>query len=181
MTEQDTRFSLHESTQIEQADIEAVYSKAFPDEDLVPLLRELWQSPEQVLSLVATIEGELVGHAMFTRCSLAPEPAAMALLGPVAVRPDQQAAGVGSALIREGLRRLAEQGTTMVCVLGDPNYYGRFGFEPTQAVEPPYTAPDLPAEWGGAWQTIALRDAGKHLGGRLRVPQAWDRESLWLP
>jgi putative acetyltransferase len=181
MSTHDAPPELRASTPAEHADIEAIYPQAFPEEDLIPVLRELWQDPEQVLSLVATTESELVGHAVFTRCSLAPEAAAMALLGPVAVRPDHQGAGIGSALIRDGMRRLGEEGAAMVCVLGDPNYYGRFGFESCTAVEPPYTAPKLPVEWEGAWQSIALSEAGKHLQGRLLVPRAWDHEALWLP
>ena len=175
------QIAIREEASVDRAIIEALYPQAFPGEDLLPVLGELWQDPEHVLALVATIEGELVGHAVFTRCSLAPEGAAIALLGPVAVRPDHQGAGVGSALIRDGFRRLSEEDAAMICVLGDPNYYGRFGFEPSAAVEPPYTAPELPAEWEGAWQSIALRETGKHLQGRLVVPAAWDHESLWLP
>ena len=181
MTPPDTQFLVRESKACEQARVEAIYPLAFPDEDLVPLLRDLWREPEHILSLVAERDDVLVAHAIFTRCSLSPEPASLALLGPIAVQPDQQGRGAGSALILEGFRRLREEGAAMVCVLGDPAYYSRFGFEASRSVEPPYSASDLPGEWEGAWQSIVLAVTGAGLRGRLLVPAAWDHESLWLP
>ncbi|MGC1302238.1 MAG: N-acetyltransferase, partial [Caulobacteraceae bacterium] len=49
-------------------------------------------------------------------------------LGPVSVRPDRQRTGIGSAVIRDGLRRLRGMGAQGCVVFGDPGYYGRFGF-----------------------------------------------------
>jgi putative acetyltransferase len=54
-------------------------------------------------------------------------------LGPVSVRPDRQRSGVGSALIREALRQARQEGWDAVFVLGDPNFYRRFGFDPGSA------------------------------------------------
>ena len=51
-------------------------------------------------------------------------------LGPVSVRPDMQGQGIGTALIREALMRLRAAGAVGCVVLGDPAYYGRFGFAP---------------------------------------------------
>jgi putative acetyltransferase len=161
--------------------VEAIYPQAFPDEDLVPLLHDLWRDPGSILSLVAVSDNELVAHAVFTRCSLAPKPAPVALLGPVAVHPDRQGLGIGGALIRHGLERLAGEGMAAVCVLGDPAYYSRFEFEAPHGIEPPYSPPVPPREWQGAWRCIALDERGKNLNGRLVVPAAWDHESLWLP
>jgi putative acetyltransferase len=160
--------------------VEAIYPQAFPDEDLVPLLRDLWRDPGSILPLVALTGNELVAHAMFTRCTIN-NTAGVALLGPIAVQPDWQGRGLGSALIRDGFQRLAQERVTLVCVLGDPGYYGRFGFAASNAVKPPYTARDLPEEWQGAWQTLALKESGERIEGRLQVPAAWDHESLWLP
>ena len=181
MTEANPDFSLRISTPGDQAAFLSIYPLAFPNEDMVPLLRELWQEPENCLSLVVFAGEEPAGHAMFTRCNLHPESAPVALLGPVAVRPDQHGHGLGSALIQEGLRRLRQEGTALVCVLGDPAYYSRFGFEPTRRILPPYGPSVPPPEWEGAWQSIALTDAAASLSGRLVVPRAWDNESLWLP
>ena len=165
----------------DEAAIAGFYPLAFPDEDLVPLLNELWQQPDSILSLVATSEDVAVGHAMFSYCTIAGDTASIALLGPVAVHPDHQSSGLGSQLITEGLNTLRNRNTAVVCVLGDPSYYSRFGFQPTPTLVPPYSPETPPAEWEGAWQSLALNSAGEHLGGRLRVPGPWDHEELWLP
>ena len=165
----------------QQADIPAIetlYPAAFPDEDLLPLVRELLPDSENVLSLVATIESELVGHAVFTRCGVEGSHGVASLLGPVAVLPGRQKQGIGSALIRAGLEQLDEQGTELVCVLGDPEYYGRFGFTPDALLEPPYR---LPAEWADAWQSQYLGRPGQPRRGILAVPKQWLQPALWAP
>lgn len=158
--------------------IEELYPKAFPDEDLLPLVRELLREDSVVLSLVGISDRALVGHAMFTICSIAGRRDKVALLGPLAVAPDRQRQGIGSAIVCAGLRRLEDAGTRQVYVLGDPAYYGRFGFEPDHGVLPPYP---LPKEWQGAWQSLGLRDSGPPLCGKLSVPQSWRRPDLWAP
>jgi putative acetyltransferase len=84
------------------------------------------------LSLVAEEDGHVVGHVLFTRMRVRDgERAHDALaLAPVAVRPERQKAGIGSALIRDGLKRARALGHRVVIVLGHRTYYPRFGFEP---------------------------------------------------
>ena len=79
-------------------------------------------------SLVADESG-IVGHVAFSRVLIDGHDPNWYGLGPVAVTPEQQGRGIGSALIREGLERLRQQGAGGVVVLGDPAFYGRFGFE----------------------------------------------------
>ncbi len=81
------------------------------------------------LSLVAVQDGEIVGHAAFSPVRIDGVDGGWLGLGPVSVRPDQQRKGVGQALIREGLSQLGSLRATGCVVLGDPAYYGRFGFE----------------------------------------------------
>lgn len=81
------------------------------------------------LALVAAEEERIFGHVMFTRHNL-DDGTQVLLLAPLAVRPDMQNRGIGAALVREGLRRGAEAGFGSVVLLGDPAYYGRFGFRP---------------------------------------------------
>jgi putative acetyltransferase len=81
------------------------------------------------LSLVAIEEGVIVGHAAFSPVQIAGALDDWYGLGPVSVRPDRQRSGIGQALIREGLRRLKSAMAAGCVVLGDPAYYGRFGFE----------------------------------------------------
>ncbi|MGA9541355.1 MAG: N-acetyltransferase [Methyloceanibacter sp.] len=156
--------------------IEALYPAAFPDEDLVPLVRDLQELA--AISFVGLANNGLVAHAAFTPCSLAGRGDNVALLGPVAVAPDRQRQGIGSALLRAGLRHLQNAGTGWVFVLGDPGYYGCLGFKPDDDVRPPYR---LPEEWRGAWQSLSLSEHKTPLRDQLTVPQAWRRQALWTP
>lgn len=158
--------------------IEALYPAAFPEEDLIPLVRDLLQDQTACMALVAILDGQLVGNVIFTRCAVAGSAARVALLGPLAVQPAWQRQGVGGALVRDGLRQLGEEGVGRVLVLGDPAYYGRFGFRQETRIVPPFP---LPEAWAAAWQSMALGDAGGELAGRLEVPPAWRRPELWGP
>lgn len=162
----------------DQASIEALYPDAFPDEDLLPLLRELSQEGPAVLSLVGIIESSLVGHIVFTTCSVTGSIDKVALLGPLAVAPAWQRKGIGKAIVSTGLKWLENDNVTYVCVLGDPAYYSRFGFKPETHVAPPYP---LPAEWRDAWQSISLLGASPPQPGKLCVPQPWLQPALWGP
>ncbi len=166
---------IRESTGDDDAAIFAMYPRAFPDEDLVPVVSELLDDRSITLSLVAASDHEIVGNVIFTDCTVECSNARVALLAPLAVAPEHQRQGVGSALVRDGLQRLRDEGYAFVCVLGDPAYYGRLGFVPEQRVEPPYP---IPAEWADAWQSQHLGDA-KAIDGRFRVPPPWQHEALW--
>ena len=98
---------------------------------LVDSLRELI-TPSSGLSLVAELNGQVVGHVMFTP-SLLDAPRKLIevqVLSPLGVLPEHQKQGIGSALVRHGLRVLADRGATAVFLEGDPRYYARFGFVP---------------------------------------------------
>lgn len=103
------------------------------------------------LSLGAYVGDELVGHVLFTEARAGTLPAV--LLAPLAVLPEWQRRGVGSALARTGLDVSREMGFAVALVLGHPAYYPRFGFEPAipHGVRPPY--PVDPAE---AWMVAEL-------------------------
>lgn len=162
----------------DKAALESLYPQAFPDEDLLPLLRDLLQDSVNVVSLVATDETQVVGHIVFTLCGVTGSSAKAALLGPLAVAPDWQRQGVGTQLVRAGLRHLVDADVELVLVLGDPAYYGRLGFSPESHVEPPYA---LPAEWSGAWQSHYLVSGAGPYAGKLIVPALWRRPELWAP
>lgn len=81
------------------------------------------------VSLIAIEDGdELVGHVAFSPVKIDGTHDGWFGMGPVAVWPECQRTGVGSKLVRAGLERLRENGARGVVVLGDPAYYGRFGF-----------------------------------------------------
>jgi putative acetyltransferase len=169
---------IRESREGDRTAIEQLYPAAFPTEDLIPLVRRLLADPGITLSLVATGDEQVIGHAILTRCALSDSSRRAALLGPVAVAPAAQRQGVGSALIEAGLRRLKDAGVGVVCVLGDPGYYGRFGFNPGCRISPPY---DLPADWHDAWQCLALDHHGLPANAALLIPPPWDDAALWGP
>ena len=101
------------------------------------------------LSLVAEWDGEVVGHAAFSPAHVGGDSGWVAL-GPVAVRPDRQREGIGARLIEAGLAQL-RGGAPGCVVLGDPGYYGRFGFRPAAGLRwGEVTAPHLQVlVWSG--------------------------------
>jgi putative acetyltransferase len=172
------KIEIRESVPSDLASIERLYPAAFPDEDLLPLVKELLLDSSIVLSLVGNIDTSLAGHIIFTKCGIAETTANVALLGPLAIAPAWQRQGIGGAMIRAGSQRLTDAGVTQVFVLGDPAYYSRSGFAPDADVAPPYP---LPTEYDGAWQSISLRDTGPPLRGKLSVPSPWLHPTLWGP
>jgi putative acetyltransferase len=85
------------------------------------------------LSLVAEVEGRVVGHILFSpvvTAATSPGRVVPSGLGPMAVVPEQQRRGIGAALIDAGLTRLRAEGCPFIVVLGHHEYYTRFGFVP---------------------------------------------------
>jgi len=121
------------------------------------------------LTLVAVLDGVLVGHVMCSRGHVGEQP--HVALGPIGVLPRCQRRGVGSALMHAALGAadaLDEQG---VFLLGDPGYYTRFGFEPGVAVG---VTPPEPA-WGEHFQVRRLTAWDSSARGVFRYPAAFDR------
>jgi putative acetyltransferase len=129
---------IRESRPDDSVAIESLYPEAFPDEDLLPLVRDLLNDTVVATSLVGTIDARIVGHVVFTRCGVVGNNVNASLLGPLAVAPAWQRKGIGSAIVHAGLRWLEDSDVNLVLVLGDPAYYGRLGFLPESAVEPPF-------------------------------------------
>lgn len=86
------------------------------------------------LSLVARRRGQVIGHAAFSPVQITGGAARWYGLGPLSVDPVHQGIGVGTALVWHGLRTLRQLGAAGVVVLGEPAYYGRFGFRSTPAM-----------------------------------------------
>ena len=112
------------------SDIRGVNLRAFGGEVEARLVDDLRSGGYARLSLIAEEAGRIIGHILFSEAVIrtgSAETKALAL-GPVAVAPEHQGHGVGSALIREGLDRCARMGQRIVVLLGHPGYYPRFGF-----------------------------------------------------
>jgi putative acetyltransferase len=110
--------------------IDAVNRAAFASATEAAIVDVLRSSAENVTSLVAEEDGEILGHIMFSPVQLigAADVCATAL-APMAVTPDRQRAGIGSALVRAGLEECRRLGIDAVFVVGHPTYYPRFGFK----------------------------------------------------
>jgi putative acetyltransferase len=131
--------------------IRAVHLAAFPTSAEADLVTRLHEDHDSRISLVAEQAGEIVGHAMLSRMSVSAGSRAFRALGlgPVAVLPGTQGSGVGSELIRSSLAIASALGEEVVFVLGEPDYYSRFGFS-AEAAAPfasPYAGPFFMALW----------------------------------
>jgi putative acetyltransferase len=112
------------------AAIREVNDLAF-DQPLEGRIVEALRAHDAVLvSLVAVVDGQVVGHILFSPASVAG--CTGAALGPMAVRPEHQRRGIGAALIDAAMTRLAGAGCPFVVVLGHTEYYPRFGFVPAK-------------------------------------------------
>lgn len=81
------------------------------------------------ISLVAEIDRKVVGHIAFSPVTISDGTTGWYGLGPISVLPDYQRQGIGKALINEGLSLLKDLGAQGCALVGDPNYYKRFGFK----------------------------------------------------
>ena len=123
------------------AAIRSVHIAAFPTPAEADLVEQLRSDGCTAISLVAEDEGKIVGHILFSRMSVDADGRELRGLGlaPVAVAPDRQRTGIGSILIEAGIDRARSVGAQIIFVLGEPGYYGRFGFDPKSAA--PFTSP----------------------------------------
>ena len=114
------------------AAIRSVNHAAFPEPAEADAVDALRANGKATVSLVAVQADRVVGHILFSPVTIGsgghPYPALG--LGPMAVLPDVQRAGIGSRLVTEGLVHCSQAGVGCVVVLGHPTYYPRFGFVP---------------------------------------------------
>jgi putative acetyltransferase len=121
---------------------------SFPEDNEARLVDMLRDSESYVngLSIVAEKDGEVVGHILFTKLTIeSSEGDFVALsLAPLAVKPNFQGQGIGSGLIKEGIKKCKSLGYKAIVVVGHPEYYPRFGFSPARekGLELPFPVPD---------------------------------------
>lgn len=137
-----TQFQTRIETYADIAGIRSVETEAFPSHAEADLVDRLREDGSAVLSLIAVLDRQIIGHAMFSRMQ---EPRGSLGLGPVAVLSAHRGRGVAAGLIGEGLSRAKADGWAAIFVLGDPAYYGRFGFSAALAAGfgSPYAGPHL--------------------------------------
>lgn len=112
------------------------------------------------VSLVADVDGRVVGHILFSRVTVLTEVGTVPALSlaPMAVLPDRQRQGIGKELVRAGLNVCREKGHDLVLVLGHPDFYQSFGFssELAREIESPFGG-------GEAWMGLRLNAAASEL------------------
>lgn len=125
------------------------------------------------LSLVAELEGAIVGHVMISRVTLVDGETRHVAhsMAPVAVAPDHQGRGTGGAMIRRGIALAEDRGLPMVLLEGDPAYYRRFGFEHSVRHGIHFDLPEwAPAE---AAQVVILTSYDPTIRGKVEYPPAF--------
>jgi putative acetyltransferase len=150
--------------------IRQVNEAAFGCADEAGIIEALRIESVVLLSVVAELDGPIVGHILFSRMSIETPTGAVAAvaLAPMAVLPQHQRQGIGGKLIRYGLDTLRGLGERVVIVVGHPGYYPRFGFSTGRArsLESPFP-PD-------AFMALELtRDALDGIHGQVRYPHAF--------
>lgn len=160
--------SIRPATPRDRDAIRLVEQNAFGQQAEAGLVDALIAADDAIVELVAEEDGQIIGHILFSRLFVQEggrEFPAVAL-APLAVDPSFHGTGIGGALIREGHIRLKAAGETLSIVLGDPAYYGRFGYAHARAA-------GFESVWqGDALQALAWGEAPKT--GRLAYATAFD-------
>jgi len=120
------------------------------------------------VSLVAVLDDQVVGHIAFSKARVGESDAVWALLGPVAVLPDFQGRGIGRTLVEAGLAELRASDSAGCVLVGDPGFYGRFGFTTFPQLE----YPGVPHEY-----VLGLPLAGSEPSGEIRANEAFSIEA----
>ncbi len=151
----------------DRADIRDVELQAFGQPAEADLVEALVAGGDTVLELVATQEGEIVGHILFSRLIVenGTDRFPAVALAPLSVKPKRQDSGIGTALVEAAHALLKDAGETLSVVLGEPSYYGRFGYAHERAAG---FASDYQCE---ALQALAWGDAPA--SGRLVYARAF--------
>lgn len=178
--------NIRNSTEADLPEIRRVHETAFGPEagssvaDLtIELLHDTTAQP--LLSLVAYDSQTLIGHVLFTRVRISGsrKPTCALILAPLAVMPERQRQDVGTQLVKRGLALLEESGCELVFVLGHPEYYPRFGFQPAGRVglSAPYPIPEENSE---AWMVLELAKGGMaNVHGKVQCAAALSKPEHW--
>ena len=139
------------------------------------------QSAKPLLSLVATANGNVIGHILFTNTQLkhSQRMVSSAILAPLSVHPEHQNKGIGGQLIKEGLKQLKAMGVELVFVLGHPGYYPKHGFSTAgiKGFDAPYP---IPPENSDAWMVQELHPGIiGGVGGQVICADALNDPKYW--
>ncbi|MEJ8570892.1 N-acetyltransferase [Microbaculum marinum] len=160
---------VREETGADTATIHNLVTCAFDSGLEARLVDRLRADGDLVLSLVAELNGKIVGYAGFSRLAIQGRALKATALAPVAVARTYRRRGIATALVREGIRRLEEADENLVFVLGDPPFYQRFGFDGRVARQ-------YCAQWSGpAFMALELaRRVEPDSRPKVQYPAAFD-------
>jgi len=149
--------------------IRDVHLRAFPTRAEADLVDQLVADGDAVLSIVGVDNG-IVGHVLLSRMNVIADGQALDALGlaPVAVVPDRQGEGIGSALIEAAVGEAKSTGVQMLFLLGEPGFYRRFGF--TAAAAKPFKSPYA----GPYFQALPLVELQRARSGVAKYVPAFD-------
>ena len=119
-----------------------VHRRAFETDAEARLVDALRGQVSPAISLVATVEQRVVGHVLLSMATVDGAAGTAMGLAPLAVLPDWQGQGIGGELVVAGLQACREIERPVVFVLGEPRYYGRFGFQPAPVLGLRYGGPE---------------------------------------
>ena len=164
-----------------------VHVDAFRDphgHQVAQLVQDLVVDPTAMplLSLVAEVGGDIVGHVLLTHASIDPpgQTGSIQLLAPLAVRCDHQQRGIGTRLVEEALTCSVEGGVQLVFVLGHPSYYPRFGFRPAGRVGLDAPFPIEPHN-APAWMVLELHPGViGSVSGVVRCAASLNHAEHWI-
>jgi putative acetyltransferase len=167
------KIEIRTETAADAPGIEAVTIAAFvhaphtsrTEQHIVGALR---RAGKLTVSLVADANGKVIGHVAVSPVSISDGTSAWFGLGPLSVTPEHQRCGVGSRLMREALRILREQGAAGCVLLGEPDYYARFGFQ----VDPNLVLPGIPP---GYFQALPFDSSRPH--GTVSYHEAFNAQN----
>jgi len=122
---------IREEKQQDYDTVRSVNNQVFGQPDEGRIVDKLREACKETISLVAVSGGKIVGHIFFSPVTIKHEDKHVIGMGlaPLAVSPEFQKQGIGSLLVKEGLRRIKESDCPFIIVLGHEHYYSRFGFE----------------------------------------------------
>ena len=107
------------------------------------IVNSLRNHGQLTISLVAVEDGSIIGHVAISPVQISSGEIGWYGLGPISVHPDKQGLGIGSLLMNKSLEKLKNLGAKGCVLLGDPNYYSRFGFK----TYPELILPGVPIEY----------------------------------
>jgi putative acetyltransferase len=157
----------------DRASVRVVNERAFPTPLEAHIVDAVRDRCADMISLVADVDGRVVGHVLFSPVRIDGARGRVDGMGlaPMAVLPEYQRQGVGSALVRAGLDLLRARSCPFVVVLGHPEYYPRFGFEPASRRGVVSQWPGVPDE---AFMVLALSASPDRLAGAAYYRDEFD-------